>query len=188
MVADTKENIISKHRGGEAFTMCRLLVGQENKIDLEKFTPTALHVACLLPQPGPLIAKLVSSGVSVKEVNSFGQTPLHTLLLGDVRSSSLIEALEALIANGADVNARDNSGDKAQPIDRQISWAIEPAAARWCMRRGYGAPAGLSCPPLMPSSHDLPASQVTASLSCSAALLGLLGSPWLSAVPSVTLC
>ncbi|XP_069973654.1 ankyrin repeat and SOCS box protein 18 [Penaeus vannamei] len=111
---DTKENIISKHRAGEAFTMCRLLVGcsdQENTIELEKFTPTALHVACLLPQPGPLISKLVRSGVSVKEVNSFGQTPLHTVLLGDVRSSSLIEALEALIANGADVNARDNSGE-----------------------------------------------------------------------------
>lgn len=28
-----------------------------------------------------------------------------------MRSSSLIEALEALIANGADVNARDNSGE-----------------------------------------------------------------------------
>lgn len=38
LLPDTKENIISKHRAGEAFTMCRLLVGcsdQENTIELE---------------------------------------------------------------------------------------------------------------------------------------------------------
>lgn len=53
----------------------------------QKLTPTALHVACLLPQPGSLVARLVSQGPSggssLNEPNLLGQTPLHALLLGN---------------------------------------------------------------------------------------------------------
>ncbi|XP_071533230.1 uncharacterized protein [Panulirus ornatus] len=111
---DTKVKSLSKCRGCDSFTICSLLFGyeeQENSIEIEKFTPTALHVACLLPQPGPLVNKLVVSGATVNEPNVLGQTPLHALLLGDVRSNSVVEALRTLLDSGADVSSKDNAGE-----------------------------------------------------------------------------
>ncbi|XP_053648309.1 putative ankyrin repeat protein RF_0381 isoform X2 [Cherax quadricarinatus] len=111
---DAKVKSLSKCRGCDSFTICSLLFGyeeQENSIDIENFTPTALHVACLLPQPGPLVSKLVVSSTAVNEPNLLGQTPLHALLLGDVRSSSVVEALRTLVAHGADVNCKDHAGE-----------------------------------------------------------------------------
>ncbi|KAK8729488.1 hypothetical protein OTU49_008498, partial [Cherax quadricarinatus] len=44
---DAKVKSLSKCRGCDSFTICSLLFGyeeQENSIDIENFTPTALHV------------------------------------------------------------------------------------------------------------------------------------------------
>ncbi|XP_066974018.1 ankyrin repeat and SOCS box protein 6-like [Macrobrachium rosenbergii] len=109
---DTKVNSLANCRG--SFTICNLLFGyeeQENPIDIEKFTPTALHIACLSPQPAPLVGKLVASGAPVNEANLLGQTPLHALLMGDIRSGSMTDALQILLSNGGDVSAKDLSGD-----------------------------------------------------------------------------
>ncbi|KAK4321259.1 hypothetical protein Pmani_007897 [Petrolisthes manimaculis] len=87
-LTESKTKSVSRCKGCDTFTICGLLFGyeeQENTIDIEKLTPTALHVACLLPQPGPLVARLVSAGpsggASLNETNLLGQTPLHALLL-----------------------------------------------------------------------------------------------------------
>ncbi|XP_045109802.1 uncharacterized protein LOC123503816 isoform X2 [Portunus trituberculatus] len=120
---DTKMKAVSKCRGCDSFTLCSLLFGyeeQENTLDIEKLTPTALHVACLLPQPGPLVTKMVGVGVAVNEPNVLGQTPLHALLLGDVRSTSLVDALCKLLAHGADVSVRDNAGETPLHLVRNL--------------------------------------------------------------------
>ena len=62
---------------------------------LQKLTPTALHVACLLPQPGPLVTKMVGVGISVNEPNVLGQTPLHALLLGRFIYSTCVKRFMA---------------------------------------------------------------------------------------------
>ncbi|XP_050724713.1 uncharacterized protein LOC127002695 isoform X2 [Eriocheir sinensis] len=122
---DTKVKTVSKCRGCDSFTLCSLLFGyeeQENTLEIEKLTPTALHVACLLPQPGPLVSRMVGVGVGaeVNEANVLGQTPLHALLLGDVRSTSLVEALCTLLAHGADVSVRDNAGETPLHLVRNL--------------------------------------------------------------------
>ncbi|KAK3854523.1 hypothetical protein Pcinc_039005 [Petrolisthes cinctipes] len=78
----------------------------------------------LLPQPGPLVARLVSAGpsggASLNETNLLGQTPLHALLLGDARSNSMLEALHTLLAHGSNVNAKDNSGETPLHLVRNL--------------------------------------------------------------------
>ncbi|CAL4122190.1 unnamed protein product [Meganyctiphanes norvegica] len=107
----------------ENFTICNLLFGneeQENNIDIEKLTPTPLHAASLLPQPAPLVSKLLQSGIPLNETNVLNQTPLHTLLLGDVQSNSSLEALQTLVDSGMNVCSKDNNGDTPLHYVRHI--------------------------------------------------------------------
>ncbi|CAL4179498.1 unnamed protein product, partial [Meganyctiphanes norvegica] len=110
----TKVQKWPKCHKSDNFTICNLLFGyeeQENNIDIEKLTPTPLHAASLLAQPAPLVSKLLQSGTPLNETNVLNQTPLHTLLLGDVQSSSSLEALQTLVDSGMNVCVKDNSGD-----------------------------------------------------------------------------
>ncbi|CAL4159274.1 unnamed protein product, partial [Meganyctiphanes norvegica] len=107
------QKMLKCHRSNN-FTICNLLFGneeQENNIDIEKLTPTPLHAASLLAQPAPLVSKLLQSGTPLNETNVLNQTPLHTLLLGDVQSNSSLEALQTLVGSGMNVCAKDNNGD-----------------------------------------------------------------------------
>ncbi|XP_018019103.1 uncharacterized protein LOC108675592 [Hyalella azteca] len=91
-----------------------LFVGYESEENCpphtQTYPPTSLHVACLLSDPCPYLRQLLTSGYCPNYPNLLGQTPLHSLLMGDVRGSGFLEALTLLLEAGASPQGRDTAG------------------------------------------------------------------------------
>ncbi|WP_417746187.1 ankyrin repeat domain-containing protein [Rosistilla oblonga] len=90
--------------------------------------PGCMLAACSAHDPSPetqtaVIQFLIASGISVNETDKNGVTPLHRA----VRFRSL-NAVELLIAAGADVNAADRRS-QSTPLHRAVTNSGAPATA-----------------------------------------------------------
>lgn len=86
----------------------------DGHLKIKKLQTTALHVACTAPSGAPWVKMLCVSGSQVNEKNEERQTPLHLVLLGDLRedsSGNAEECVRLLLQFGADPNADDCEGD-----------------------------------------------------------------------------
>ncbi len=91
-----------------------------------KFGGTPLHWA----KSKELVEALVDSGCSVDAKNFRGDTALHVMV-----SYGRLDCIMALLSNGADIDAKDNEGEKTRPY---LFWEIQNT----CKCNGFQRKAG----------------------------------------------
>jgi ankyrin repeat protein len=94
-------------------------------VALAYFVPAMLYQRAVASDDAQTIARLASWGLGVDWCDAIGQTPLHRAAI--LRKT---EMCRVLIANGADVNARDNFGDTP------LHWAHSAEVARVLIENG----------------------------------------------------
>ena len=108
-----------------------------------------LHFACWQKHL-PMVELLLSRGADVNARGDFGKTPLHYAVYeGDAQSTEIVGAL---IAAGADVNARDELLEQ-NPLGFAVREQNEGLAVAIAMLRAHGASLDLEAAMLV---NDLP--------------------------------
>lgn len=80
----------------------------------DKYDRYPLHEACRTPRkPGikfnlDLLKLLLKHGANINNTDDHGETVLHTIFYNVGPDVSFLEAVQILVANGADVNASSN--------------------------------------------------------------------------------
>lgn len=111
----SEDSVLQRCIACDQVPMAELLMSYTADIALRNqvFPSMGLHNACMLAHSASWIDLMCANGAKVNERRLKGQTPLHIVLLGDIRKcrKHMEDSLVLLLRLGADTNAQDHKGD-----------------------------------------------------------------------------